>query len=468
MSVAQISQRLRPAHGTLCYRGGGGLQIAFAAGLGLIVIGAALFAPPEIAIAVAILGFFFVLALYDTWSMVLFLMLVRSSLDALSDTGVLAGQNIATWLSLLLIGVGLAYIASQRVELRKVPLARPFMALLGVWGAGVVVSLDPVASFQDWLRALGTFLLYVYLVHALSDEGRRDLFLKVVVLSAVLPTMVGLYQLASGTGNEVTEGFNRIFATFAHPSPFAFYLLVILPLAAVMGLHSRTPATRFGAALLSILMAVCIIATFTRIAWLGLLVTLMILLWMRNRAGVMVVPLVVVVAVVLVPGVNDRLLGSGNLDSGEGRLDLWGNALAHTSISQLPFGLGLDSVELLTGNAAHNDYVRLWIETGVLGIAAFAWLYVSAVRLGLQAVRARLPGYGSALAAAFVAVLVARLVMMLTDNLTVHPVLEWYLWALAALIVAVKMSGEDVSRQAAYLPGGRVTAATSPVRRHRA
>lgn len=420
--------------------GGVSWQLPLAACLGLLIAGAVLLAPAEVAIGLALLGFFLVLALYDTWSMVLFLMLTRGSMDILSDTGVVGGQNVSSWLALLLVGVGLAHIATNRVDLKKVPLATPFMALLGAWGLGVIVSVDPVTSFQDWLRALGTFLLFVYLVDALRDRERRQVFLKVIVLSATVPVGIGLYQLVTGTGNEATEGFNRIFGTFVHPSPFAFYLLVILPPAAVLYFRSQEPGVRLGAGILCLAIAVCIVATFTRIAWLGFLVTLLVMALARSRTSLLVLPAIAAFAILLVPGAEERLFGDENLDTGDTRLAVWGEALSYTSAAQLPAGLGLGSVEELAGIAAHNDYVRLWIETGIIGVAAFAWLYVSVLRLAVRAARSGLPGYGRPLASAFLAVFIARLIMMLTDNLMVHPVIEWYFWAFAALIVALQLS----------------------------
>jgi len=232
-----------------------------------------------------------------------------------------------------------------------------------------------------------------------------------------------------------------------HPSPFAFYLLIMLPLAGVLCFNSRSSLGRVGAGVLCLAVVVCIIATFTRIAWLGLLITLFVVAAQRSRLSLVCLPVVVLVAVLLVPGMNERLFGEENLDTGDTRVNLWSEALSYTSIAQLPAGLGLGAVEKLAGIAAHNDYVRLWIETGLLGVAAVGWLYVSTLRFSLRAARSPLSSYERQLAVGFAAVLVARLAMMVTDNLMVHPVLEWYFWAFAALIVAIQVSHEAPPRR---------------------
>jgi cell division protein FtsW (lipid II flippase) len=91
----------------------------------------------------------------------------------------------------------------------------------------------------------------------------------------------------------------------------------------------------------------------------------------------------------------------------------------------------------LTGTAAHTDYVRTIAETGVIGSAALLWLYVSLFKATNAALDRARNRFERDLVTAFLAVLLARLVMAFTDNIIVQPVLEWYFWSLAALVMAI-------------------------------
>ena len=102
-------------------------------------------------------------------------------------------------------------------------------------------------------------------------------------------------------------------------------------------------------------------------------------------------------------------------------------------------GAGLGAVDVTLGNLTHNEYVRLLVETGALGLAATIILYWNLFDRAMEGYRrAKTPYRARPDARLAHGVRFARRDCG-SDNIIVFPVLEWYFWSFAAVIVV--MSG---------------------------
>jgi putative inorganic carbon (HCO3(-)) transporter len=426
-------------------------EVPLALGLGCFLAIAILLFPLDVAVAIGVFGWFTVLALIDTRVTILALVVARSSIDLsanldLSAGGAFGGLNLAALLSALLIVVGLLHFAANRVNVSRTPLFKPFVLLLVVYSVGVVYAPDQAAAFQDWLRAFSVFILYLLVFDMLQDENRVQALMKAILLSAVFPTLLALFQIMTGGMEQDPDGFSRVASTFVHPSPFAIYLVTLLPFALMAFLHMGASVSKPALGLLIVGMFVSVLATLTRVSWLGLLVALAIMAAVQYRKALPLVPALVLIVWIFVPGVQDRF---SDLTAPTGsliwRTTAWSQAISIQSSWQLLTGAGLGSVGFHLGNEAHNDYLKVWVEAGLLGFIAFAWLYLGLLKLAIDACRRPTSQLYRALGLAFVAMLAARFVMFGSDNLIGHPVLEWYFWPLAALIasLATRLSPEE-------------------------
>jgi putative inorganic carbon (HCO3(-)) transporter len=438
-------------------------ELPLALGLGCLLALAILLFPPDAAVAISVLGWFIVLALIDTRVTVLALVVARSSVDLsatldLIPAGGFGGLNLAALLSALLIVVGTLHFAVNRVNVSKTPLFRPFVLLLAVYSVGVVYAPDLGEAFQNWLRAFSVFILYLLVFDMLQDENRTQALMKAILLSAVFPTLLALFQIATGGMEQDPDGFSRVASTFVHPSPFAIYLVTLIPFALMAFLHMGASVSKPALGLLIVGMFVAVLATLTRVAWLGLLVALAIMLAVQYRKALPLVPALALIIWIFVPGVQERF---ADLTAPTGsliwRTTAWSQALSIQSSWQLLTGAGLGSVNFHLGNEAHNDYLKVWVEAGVLGFIAFAWLYLGLLKLAFDAFRRSTSQLYRALSLAFIAMLAARFVMFGSDNLIGHPVLEWYFWSLAALVAALaarlttEEEEEDVPRSSSLM-----------------
>jgi O-antigen ligase len=240
--------------------------------------------------------------------------------------------------------------------------------------------------------------------------------------------------------------YTRIHGTFAHPSPFAMYLVLLL----VMGLAlfpALTDAWRYAMASLLVVAGLALFATYTRSAWIAVVVGLVVMgLAQHRRRLVAVTVCVAAVLLLLLPSSRDRFDDLTETDKPSGaagnslawRVDYWGDALDLAAINPLT-GIGLKnvSVALDEGAQPHNDYVRVAVELGAIGLLAFLGYLATLTYVARQAVRRAVGDLGEAIATGFCGCLAAFVTLSLASNILSQVVVLWYFVSFAALASAV-------------------------------
>jgi len=383
---------------------------------------------------------------------VLFLLLVRSSVDFSTDYSMLslapaARLNPAALLNLLLVAAGLTYLVMAR---------RSVFSLPGAWffGAFLILSLafctrNPSipTALADWVRNLGCFVLYAIVATSLLDKRKPETVVKVMLISAVIPLAVGFYQKAMGIGFFSPPTYKRIFATFFHPNPYGLYLSFIMILAYTL-LHLKQKLWMQAAlSALLVLSAMSLIFTYSRGAWIALLAAVAVVAiltrWRSALAGLGAIVLVVVFAPQVLQRFAD-VAGTARQGSFWWRVDLWKKMVSLVG-SHVFFGHGLGSFYFFSkGWAAHNDYLRLAFETGVTGLALYLCCILSVGIFAVRQMRRQVDPLTYVISVAFVGILAGFLVASAVDNVVMMPVLQWYFWGLAGLVVALSKRGVRV------------------------
>jgi O-antigen ligase len=119
------------------------------------------------------------------------------------------------------------------------------------------------------------------------------------------------------------------------------------------------------------------------------------------------------------------------------RFQYWKQVLALQDNPVL--GIGFKEVELTetTANSPpHNDPIRVFVETGLLGLAAYVWLLVTLAVEARSTLRRAPPGLPRGLAVAFVAALVGLVALSLTANVITQLVILWYFMTIVVLAMA--------------------------------
>ncbi len=443
MAVARAAAP--PIAGTLLRRHTD-LWLSFAMGglVGLLIFTL----PMQAALSTAVVGAFVLIMLVDTRVALLALLLVRATVDVFATVPVLSaggGINPNALMSLLVIALGVTHIAINRINIRRIPLVTPFALFVAMTFLTLAITPSFVEGVEDWLRILSALLIYIMVVDLMRRERERRWLLRIIVLSTIVPLCFGLYQFANDSGDHSTPGFNRILATFVHPSPYAFFLVQILPLALLLFAHAQSRVARLALAAMVPVMLFSIYATQTRGAWIGVVVMVMVLMWYRMRWALVLIPLFMAAAYVGVPSIRARVAEatSGTCESATycessvlWRTKQWERAVRIPSPPELVTGgAGLRAVYVTAGEYSHNEYLRLLAETGFIGLALTIILYRDLFLITRHGYRDAKTPYKRDLMLAFMTVFLSRIVMSGGDNLLVITVLEWYFWAFAAVIV---------------------------------
>jgi len=377
------------------------------------------------------------------------------------------GQAAPVWLRELLL---LAIIFSLAIgQWKSTPSAVPPYRLLPFAGLvalsqalSIATSSNPSLSLSASLYTPFAALIFLAAQQVMiSPEAWRRLGVVFLGLIGMLG-VDGTYQTLTGVslfGDQPTFA-ERTRGSIPHPNDIALVpLLAPFALAAVAGRRSRIVA--WVGALCLPLAAVTLIGSSSRTAWLGTAVAVAVwgLLAGRRRIGVTVLVSLAAsfgLALVLdVVGIRERLL---NPEIG-GRLGLW--RVAWQMFTEAPLlGQGvhvfddfypsyLDRVSLPEGYTpetgyvpwAHNIYLELLAERGLLGFASFAAL-VGAM-LGRVVSAARRGGREHRLYTAALGASVGSFLAMGMLDLTFLK--DWVLllfWLLAALCARISLCFE--------------------------
>ena len=319
-------------------------------------------------------------------------------LVGLATSGV---QLLAVWRRTAHAGTGSAAILDLWDEAKRV-LGGSFgqqaaaLALIATFSLFTVA--DP-AHLRESLREYRTViiepLLYFFLArHWLRARELRQIAIGAFVGGAALVGLLAIGQVASGQGVVATEGVRRALGTYNHPNALALYLLRATAFATALAVLSGVPRQARALRLCLPIIGVALLLTFSRGAFLGLVVALAVLLlfvgWRNARGGILAVGIAAVALIALALAGFAVVRGGG--DSLGLRQLIWRSALA--IIRDHPaFGVGLDQFltqyspryiqpaawdERFTSHP-HNLFLDFWVRLGIMGFAWVAWTLISLV-----------------------------------------------------------------------------------------
>jgi O-antigen ligase len=277
--------------------------------------------------------------------------------------------------------------AESRAGNRSMRSAGTAFCLFAVWCA---VSCLRSTDLHTSLKMLPIVVAAIMTGAVIAGCRTRSEQLAAAVVVAATATVVSVIGL-----NEYVERWHagnalwRVFAGFVNPDFLAGYLLMTVPLTAGLLIVAKTPAMKLLAVTGFILQAACLIVTFSRLGFAALTFSLILfgLLLLRsgaagrsNRKAILLV-FVLLAGVVVVAGgpLLRRLLASGGESySAQFRLYTW-RGTARMVAANPVLGTGVGSFEtayqpyavVSYTQHAHNGFLQLAAETGLLGLLLF-------------------------------------------------------------------------------------------------
>lgn len=418
---------------------------------------------PLVALVAVMLG---VLALTRFATFVYLLLGARASIDLFKLSGDSAGNTVtntsvergldpSSILAVLFLLAGALWLTAQyrrHGRLRGSPLRLALVSLVVAGAISVLGSQEPLVSVLELLRIASVVMMYVVLEQMISSERVLRRTLAAVFFSTLFPLGYTIVLFALGQPPSEDKGsFLRVTGPFSQSTTFGRYLAFMI----VFGIAVHPHLPRRAKAAVGVVLAVCavlLLLTLTRGALIGAVAGVAVVLVLQRRRRLLVGMAVVGVAGLLfVPGLSGRLAevtasrdvgGAPTGNTLAWRLDYWTEVLPLANSNPVT-GIGLNMTQYKTSaeKQPHNDFIRAYVETGALGLAAYAASLWGLLSLGRRAVRdAGAATLKHGVAVGYLGCAVAFVLQSAGANVMSNVVCLWYLAAFAAAAAFVARS----------------------------
>ncbi len=335
--------------------------------------------------------------------------------------------------------------------------AIPSFVYLALVLASVAIAFESVVAFYEIAILVQAVMLFVYVIHFVKGNGDALFVVVMMVLAMLMQSLIALGVAAIGRPValgpvEAGLGGRRLIGTFGSPNVLGSYLSLTLPLALGLMLTPTRPPYRWLGGISFGIGAAALALSFSRGAWLGFVAaTLIVLVYAgRERYVSITVPILVgIVAIVLAVLLRDEIVTRiAGFEDAAARARLPLMDLSFRMIEDKPIlGVGLNNFASAMGEyltvdfsqdwiyTIHNKYLLVWAETGLVGLAAFGWFLVAALRTGWAAITANNRNI-SPLALGLWAGVIANMLHMMVEIFHSRPQTQM-LWLTVGLIAAM-------------------------------
>ncbi len=269
-----------------------------------------------------------------------------------------------------------------------------FFMLALLWGC--INSFSFAASLTQAAVHISFILFYFVLVNTIRKKEQWQSLIKmflgvafIVALYGVVQNFTGITSTQSWVDEEMFEDISvRVYSFFNNPNVLGEFLVMTIPLtlAVIWGKQRQTHKVLFLFVL--IMMAACMVFTWSRGAWLGVFFALALFLVIMDRRWVLAGVLLLVLAPVLLTlsgntAILQRLLSIGNTadTSTAYRVSIWQASIKIIRDFWVSgIGIGQEAyksvypVYALSGADfalhSHNLYLQVWVEMGIIGITS--------------------------------------------------------------------------------------------------
>jgi O-antigen ligase len=304
------------------------------------------------------------------------------------------------------------------------------MALLIGLPMFLVIVPGVVRTVRDFQWALGSYI------------GLGMLY----ALGTIFAAPLELYSQEVILGNRRPQVFGSV------SSGLGVLLVIFTCIAFGQALYTRKRVTRWCWSLFTIIFAIAVIMSFGREAWIGLFLSVLVMIGFRLKNwSVLLILLVFLLLILFIPGVTD-FFNPGKV-YGIDRLQVWQDAIAIWQHSPY-MGVGAGNFQFFdltygkdVVGVAHNQYLEVLAEMGVQGLLCLLWILITVGRMMLKRFKTASTSLSKGLALAWIGYYVTIIVGgFFTDSFvqsaaggggTASFVVESYTWLLLGLVLSI-------------------------------
>ncbi len=337
-------------------------------------------------------------------------------------------------------------------------------------------------------RIVVQYLLWYFIILRLLENDRDFQVLYGALLAvAVIITLHGIYQYIIGVEipahwvSQTEMGVRtRVFSLTGSPNIMGSLLVLTAPLAAAGIYYCKRPLVKFLCFALVGLMLLALLFTFSRGAWIGMIVAVLIFALFADKRLIALMGLAAAGVLVFVPSITSRITYLFTQDFAEasaigGRAMRWetGRLLLTENNPWFGYGLGrfggavamnnqlLDETETFRYFYMDNYYLKTMVEMGYLGLICYLLLLLALVWLGVKAIQksdksfalnqgealTRAVGNKRLLAVGIFSGMLGVLTHCLFENIFEEPYMTAYFWGMAAMLIYLGFFRQSQDKQ---------------------
>lgn len=360
---------------------------------------------------------------------------------------------------IFLVGVYVFNIVFKKVKpLTKPSIIMPIILYIIFITINTITSNDPIGSFRDLSIHLTSIGFIFVLINSIRSKKDFNILVVLLIISATLTAVYGLYQLATGNvvmeDKWVDEATNpdlqtRIYSVFGNPNIFAEYLIMLIPISLSSFWFSKRIHKKALFLITSLVLVLALVLTMSRGGWIGFAFGIFVfILLVEKRLLLLAIPAAIGGLFILPDAILNRLMSILNFadSSNDYRIRMWkftlevirDNWLVGVGFGHLPFreAFGRYTRTMVTYHA-HNTYLETMAEMGILGFIVFiSFLFV----LFKYTIKKLIKGndeYTKIITAGILSGLAAVLVQGLVENILYMPRIIISFWILVGLLITL-------------------------------
>ena len=297
---------------------------------------------------------------------------------------------------LSLIGFASLLLALLRDRARKLawsPINRYVLLYAAVYLVGTVFSVDLQSSLPVGLLSVAIILFSIVLYNAVEDQKQLDTLIFWMVLAAAAVSTYGILQYIFGWGYQSAAWVDsdmfssisfRVSSTLENPNMLGEYLILMIPLGGAGLLSAKNLRGRLFYFACCAVMCLCMILTYSRGAWLGLMFAGVLFFLLLNPRFILLAPFILLAMYFVLPeAVVSRFTSIGNLgdNSTSYRVYIWMGTLAMLKDYWM-CGIGPGeaaynavypkySFNGIDAPHSHNLFLQIMCDAGVVALLVF-------------------------------------------------------------------------------------------------
>lgn len=321
---------------------------------------------------------------------------------------------ISIALTNIAIGLALVFWLIKKLLLKELYLKKTsiniFLFLIILVSLLSMVNSSNIISSLKGLQKLAKYiLLFFMLVETIDEKVKLKRLVFIAILGLGLVSIDGIFQYL--VGKDFIRGYTlpkslwkiygnlstpRIQASMHNPNDFGCYLITIIPVVLSLGVYSTKMLKRLILAIVFLISFFCMFHTQFRGAGLAFLIIVILLSIIKKDVRLVIVVLIFILSlpIILPKPLLYWLVQNPNpynfFVEDMGRRQHWQTAL--NMIKKHPLvGIGINTFSIsyikyknikdpFVGFYAHNSYLHLAGEIGLIGLGIFTWMVIVIIK----------------------------------------------------------------------------------------